>query len=81
MRCTLLEVVFVIKLNVIGDFARMSCFCGVAPSALTHWRLFMVVFLLYVNHYCLTVIAVVIVTYFIFFLCVELVMSMCVQEG
>ena len=40
----------------------------------------MVVIVFYVNDYCLTVIADVLATYFVFFLLVGFVMSMCLQE-
>ena len=81
MRCTLVVVVYVIKFNVVGDFARCSCFCTVAPRCFNKLEVVHgCLILLYVIQYCLTVIADVIATYFIFFLFLGLVMNMCVQE-
>ena len=70
------------SLNIMSLEISQECHVSVVllQGVSTNWRLFMVVFLLYVNHYCLTVIADVIATYFIFFLFVGLVMNMCVQE-
>ena len=81
MGCTWVEIIYVIEYNIIGDFARMSCFCRVAPKCFNKLEVVHgCLILLYVIQYCLTVIADVIATYFIFFLFIGLVIYMCVQE-
>jgi hypothetical protein len=58
--------------------------CHVAVMLLrgvsTNWRFSWSFIVFYVNDYCLTTIADVLATYFVFFLLVGFVMSMCVQE-